>query len=288
MAPEDVDDEPLRALGQEVRAQLDARAGEWEAVVSGERTAEEVAAARAEAGDAPDRIEQAVALFRPLDDDEEEALVDALLEGRGEAASSEEAAAAHVITLADRVAVVPGRASEPRRGVWTWVLAAAAAVLLLWLLRSGQPGSGDPGQTGDAGLVAVAPLPEYRLELTGGLVPMRGEPEPAAATYRTRSELTCTMRPAVAVEGEVEARVLVRGTGEPRWLPSSAGRLEVDAGGSVRFSGRIAALGLAPGRWTVALVVGRPSMLPREPQEALASERGEGWVAVHEQILVEE
>lgn len=297
MPSEDVDDEPLRALGQEVRAQLDARASEWEAVASGERMPEEVAAARAEAGDAPEQLEHALALFRPLDEDEEDALVDALLEGRGgDSASSEEAAAAKVITLADREAIAPGpgpapeRASEPQRRAWMWVLAAAAAaVLLVWLLRPGRPGAGDPGREDDAGLVAVAPLPEYRLELGGGLVAMRGDPghEPEVTTYGPRSEFAWTMRPAALVEGEIEARVLVHGAGSPRWLPPNAGRLEVD-GGSVRFSGRISALGLAPGQWTVALVVGRPSMLPREAQEALASDRGEGWVALHERISIEE
>lgn len=295
MAPED--DEPLRALGQEVRAQLDARASEWEAVASGERTAEEVAAARAEAGDAPDRIEQAMALFRPLDDDEEAALVDGLLEARREAASSEEVLAAKVITLADRKAVAPGDVpapghGSPQRGAFMWVLvaAAAAAVLLAWLLPSDRPAPDDPGRADDAGLVAVAPLPEYRLELRGGLASMRGDtgPEPERTTYGPRSKFTWTMRPMAPVEGEIEARVLVHGAGAPRWLSPTAGRLEVDAGGSVRFSGQIASLGLAPGPWTVVVVVGRPSQLPREPQQALASDAGAGWVAMRDQILVEE
>ena len=39
---------------------------------------------------------------------------------------------------------------------------------------------------------------------------------------------------------------------------------------------------------TVVVVVGRPSLLPREPQQALASDAGAGWVAMRDQIFIEE
>jgi hypothetical protein len=287
-------EEHLRALGGHARERLAARASEWEAVARGERTVEEVAAVRAEAGDSLEEIERAQALFRPLDAAEEEALVAALLAGRGgEAAEPGDAAGAEVIALADRKpaqgVTVPARETE-RGARWWWAgIAAAAAVLVVWLLLPDRTERQDPDHGDDAGLIALAPLPAYRLEIEGGLRPLRGDtgPEPDVPTYRGDSTFAWIMRPQLASEGEVEAWVLAQGEGGARSLPTE-GRLELDEGGSARLSGKISSLGLAPGAWTIVFVVGRPSALPREPKDVLGRDGGKGWVALRQDILIEE
>lgn len=282
-------DDHLRALGGYVRARLAERPSEWEAVVAGDRAPDETAALRAAAGDDPEEIERAEALFRPLDAAEQDALVEALL-GRRSREVAATADGARVIELADHrpadPAVVPSRAPESTRNAvsgW-WGLAAVAAVLVVgWLLWTDRSSSQPPG-TDD--LVAVAPLPAYRLELAGGLQPLRGahEPDPPVPVYRGDSTFEWTMRPQVPVEGQVEARVLAQRDGEARTLPTEGG-LEIDDGGAVRLAGRISSLGLAPGPWTIVFVVGRHTALAREP--ALVDDGGEGWVVGRQRILVE-
>jgi hypothetical protein len=283
-------DEHLRALGRHARDRLAEHPSEWEAVARGERSVEEVAAVRAEAGDSPEAIERAKALFRPFDEAEDEALVAALLGvGGREGAAPGGEGGAEVIALRGRAAkgVVP-EAKDGRGARWLWGVAAAAAVVAVWLLRPGRPGPDGPEPAGDGGLVAVAPLPAYRLETDGGLNAMRGDTgnAPEVPVYRNDTPFAWTIRPQVAVEGEIEVRVYAQDKGPARLLPADD-RLEIDANGAVRLSGRFASLGLAPGEWTIVLVVGRPSALRRAPEELLAND-GEGWVVLRQNIVSEE
>lgn len=267
----DADDRALHALGRRARERVEARARAWEAVAHGERGEDEVAAEQLAAGDAPEAVARARALFRPHDEAEHATLLQALLDQR---------AAAHEPVPAEPAANDSGRA-------WLWVgLAVAAAIVLGWWLVPDRSG---PSIEPHPPVVALGPLPAYDLSTDGGLTAMRSQPaEPTAMhRYRAGSPFEWVVRPRVAATGEVGARLFVFGPGKSEVL-AAAGLVEVSPAGAVRVAGTIDALGLARGEWTIAIAVGRPAALPSDPAAVRDAEAGEEWIVRRVWLVLEQ
>jgi hypothetical protein len=178
-------------------------------------------------------------------------------------------------------------ANDSRRLWLLGVVALAAAIVLAWWLvpgRSGSPVEPEPP------VLAMAAIPAYEaLETDGGLAAMRGRPvDPGGVLqYRSDTKLEWSVRPRVAVEGEIGARVFAFGEGKAMQLATD-GLLEVHASGAVRVAGQLASLGLTRGAWTIAIVVGRPKALPSDPAVVRDSEGDETWVVRRLRIVVED
>jgi hypothetical protein len=270
------DDQTLRALGRRARAQREACARAWEAVTRGERGEDEVAVERLAAGDAPEDVAAARAIFRPPSEAEHAALVEGLLV---------RAVASRVV--AGSAAPVEPAANDAGRRWWAIALSVAAAVALAWWLAPGDPASPPPG---DAPVVAHASIPAYApLETDGGLTALRSEPaEPAAVLrYRADTALEWRVRPQVAAEGPIGARLFAFGPGSAREL-ATADLVEVSGAGAVRVIGRFGALGLSPGSWTIAIVVGRPAALPSDPALVRDAPDTDAWIVRRLSVLVED
>lgn len=212
---------------------------DWQAVARGEAELAEVAAARAAAGDSPEAIALAERLFAPYDELEERRLVDALVreQGRADAPGS---------PAADR--------SRLRSRPSTWIVAsiaaiAAALVLAFAALGSAMRGSGQPREP-------IAALPVYAFEPGETLASSRSNPSEGPARYASTMAFGWTLRPELDVAGPLPL-VLGRARdaeGHARALPL---RPETAPNGVVQVRGRIDGLGLAPGAWTIELVVVR-------------------------------
>jgi hypothetical protein len=194
---------------------------------------------RAEAARASERPD-ADPLVRPLAADEREALLAGVL-GRLQPATPSDVAATppdNVVPLAPR-----------RRARWLaglGSLAAAAAVTFI-LLR------GDGGPALD--------LPDYTLT-RGGDATSRSTDTPVSSQLRLRSDspVDLVLAPDARVAGPVGARVIATRDGHSQLL---AADVDVSPDGVIRLRGR-SAWGLAPGRWRLAVVVGRPDALPAD------------------------
>lgn len=270
------DDKTLRALGHRAREQLEARTRAWEAVTHGERSEDEVAAERLAAGDAPEAVATARALFGPPDEAEHAALVEGLLARQ---------AASH---RADPpvVAVEPA-ANDSGRRWWTVALAVAAVAALAWWLVPGDP---DSSARTDAPLVAHASIPAYEpLETDGGLAAVRGQPTEPAVVHRYRADtaIEWRVRPKVAVDGAIGARLFAFGPGVATEL-AAEDLVEVSPAGAVRVAGRFGALGLSPGAWTIAIVVGRPAALPSEPAIVRHAGDDDAWIVRRVSLMAED
>lgn len=212
---------------------------DWQAVARGEADLAEVAAARATAGDSPEAIALAERLFAPYDELEERRLVDALVHERGRADAPDSPAADHGQRRTLRPAIV----------VAAIAAIAAALVLAFAALGSAMRGSGEPREP-------IAALPAYAFEPGETLASSRSSPSEGPAHYASTSAFGWTLRPELDVAGPLP-RVLGRARdaeGHTRALPL---RPETAANGVVRVRGRIDELGLAPGAWTIELVVVR-------------------------------
>lgn len=137
------------------------------------------------------------------------------------------------------------------------VLAAAAAVALVWAVRSEpQPPLATPR-------VATASLSAYEVETDAGLATRRSHTAPPKGElrYRSNNQFTWVMRPKENVAAPVSARLCAS-------TPSGE-EVELDVGpfvtsdesGAIHLHGRVAALNLSPGRWTVAIAVGFPEVV---------------------------
>src|SRR5690606_5335748 len=109
-------------------------------------------------------------------------------------------------------------------------------------------------------------LPEYVLQTDGGLEQLRGETEDqrdALHRYRGDTPFEWILRPEVNLEHAVGVRAFAfrDGGGAGSSLPLDA-LAEVAPPGAIRIAGKVAALKLAAGRYTVVLAVGRPEDLP--------------------------
>ena len=211
---------------------------DWQAVARGEADLAEVSAARATAGDSPEAIALAERLFAPYDELEERRLVDALVREQGRADASGSPAA-------DR--------SRLRARPSTWIVAsiaalAAALVLVFAALGSAMRGSGQPREP-------IAALPSYAFEPGETLASSRSTSE-GPARYASAMAFGWTLRPELDVAGPLPLVLgrAIDAEGHAHPLPL---RPETAANGVVRVRGRIDELGLAPGAWTIELVVVR-------------------------------
>lgn len=280
------------ALGRRAaQRELDEREPEWEAVARGELELDDVGKRRRDAGDADEVIERASAYFRPFDADETAALVDGLL-------------AQVSAPVAD---VVPLRKPEPEpskpkhdpstSGFW-WIpggmlLAAAAAIVMWWVWP---PNEQVRSLTGDDGSqVAIAdPLPAYVLETDGGLKQLRGDSdgseEPSRHRYQRDTEFEWILRPKVDQLGEVAVRGFAFVDGGSAGLPLAAVAelAQIAKSGAVRIKGKIEQLDLEPGRYTIALAVGRPADLPTQAAEVHQPAADAAWQVRRIDIDIEE
>jgi hypothetical protein len=294
------------ALGRRAgQRELDEREPEWEAVARGELELDEALAKRRAAGDDEQAIERASVYFRPFDGDETAALVDGLLAQVSPPAATE----AEVIPLR-KPEPAPAKAEpvEPPKpkhdpgssGFW-WIpggmlLAAAAAIVMWWVWP---PNADVRSLTSEGGeQVAIAdPLPTYVLETDGGLKQMRGETggseEPGRHRYQRETEFEWILRPKVDEPGDVGVRgfAFVDGGTAGLPLPALDELAQVAKSGAVRIKGTIEQLDLEPGRYTIALAVGRPADLPTQAtdvHESAADVTGLSWQVRRIEIEIEE
>jgi hypothetical protein len=285
------------ALGRRAQQrELDEREPAWEAVARGELEVDEAVAQRRAAGDDDEQLERAAAYFRPLDVDETAALVDGLL-------ADVNKPEAEVVPLR-RPEPEPEPAKpkhDPGTSAFWWIpggmlLAAAAAILMWWLWPPNEEIRSITNENGMQ-VASAEPLPNYVLETDGGLKQLRGDTdgpeEPGRHRYRRETEFEWILRPKVDESGEVGVRGFAFVDGGSAGLPLQAldELAQIAKSGAVRITGRIEQLDLEPGRYTIALAVGRPAELPTqaaEVHEPAADVTGLSWQVRRIEIEIEE
>ena len=297
-------------------AELDARAPEWEAVAHGGLGVEDAITQRREAGD--EDVERAADYFRPMDTDETTSLVDGLLAGlAGEDATGDESGnpvrESGAFTKPDNLILLPtteGEASKPgpakpgeiaahdpgsSRSWWIpgGMLAAAAAAIAVWWIWP--PSEEIRGIGRDETTVAQRdPLPSYVLETDGGLKQLRGDTDgsindDAPHRYRRQTKFEWILRPKSPVSGEIAVRAFAFVSGGQAALPLATDALvEIADSGAIRIAGQIAQLGLEPGRYTIALVIGRPDALPEQAPDSSGPRPNESWELRRVEITIED
>jgi anti-sigma-K factor RskA len=137
------------------------------------------------------------------------------------------------------------------------VLAAAAAVAVVVVGQRESTIEATPQ-------VAVVSLSDYTLALDPGYATERSDTEPVEGKlrYRSNNQFGWTMRPDEDVSAPVSVRVCAshQASGEEVEIDVRSFH-EKSETGSVRLEGPVAALGLSPGHWTVAVAVGYPDAL---------------------------
>lgn len=134
---------------------------------------------------------------------------------------------------------------------------------------------------------AALPLPPYALTTEGGLPPASDLTPPGEVAsgpmrhrYRLDTAFDWQLEPRGVVEGPLELRAFVfpeaPTLGDARAL--ELGELAHVEGSVARVQGSIAALALAPGTYTLALVLGRPGSLPTLASEVHAAEGDDAWI----------
>lgn len=229
-------------IAPELRADELQREVAWADVTFGRRGADEVAAERLAAGDSPEEVELARSLYTPRELDEE---------------------------LLTRPETTPDGAGEHEaaaneRGYWFLLLGIAAAVALLVFGFTGRERSPTLAVDDHADTRRAAALPGYALETDRGLETERGDRDLPVdmLRYRPSIRFDWTMRPELDVAGDVGLRLCAAPVGgEARPLELDDALVAKGRGGSFRIHGPVSALGLAPGRWTVTLIIARPEAL---------------------------
>jgi hypothetical protein len=210
------DEELMKALGEVARerAEDELSSRRLEALAAGELSGAERRALEKELAGTED-AGRVLDLFAPLDQGFRDRTLDRLPQGAGRAIS------------------LP-RKLLTRRSLWLG-LATAAALLLVWLPPESQP------------------LPEYAVELQGGIKAVRGAAA-QTARYGTGSRMEVILRPAVAYAGEVDVLFFLTRPGELLILDAP---VEREQRGSVRM---VAVLGedvrIPTGDWTLWVVYG--------------------------------
>jgi hypothetical protein len=176
-------------------------------------------------------------LVRPLAADEREALLAGVL-GRLQTPAS-------AATPSNVVALAPRRRARWLAGLGSLAAAAAVAVVLL-------RGGGEP----------ALDLPAYALVRGGDATSRSHDAPPSAAPLRLRADspVDLVLAPATPVAGPVDVRLVASHEGVSRWISGDA---TVSSDGVVRLRGQ-AAWGLTPGRWQLAVIIGRPDRLPAD------------------------
>jgi hypothetical protein len=294
---DDERDELCLDLGRlEREAELIEPPAEWEAVARGDMSVEQ--ALGSGSLDADPAL--AAAYFRPFDAGERDSLVDGLLAAVAAPAAVPAPAVApapepdNVIPLA---AAKP-KPHDPASSKFWWIpggmLAAAAAAILAWWVW---PPNAAVQRIDGPRVAALDPLPSYVLETDGGLKELRGDTGSEDAVrhrYAHDTPFEWVLRPKTDVSEPVGVRAFAFVEGGRAGLPVDLQRLAtVAASGAVRITGKIADLNLEPGRYTIALVVGRPDALPTDASAVLepadgASDATAAWSARRIEILIED
>jgi hypothetical protein len=215
----------------------------------------------------------------------------------------------------------PAKPHDPGTSGFWWIpgglLASAAAAIVLWWVwppndevrefasevdRAAVGGTGDEHQPTQA---QRAPLPNYVLETDGGLERARGdtgetssgvEPDDAAPDrhhYRRDTPFEWVLRP---IENTSVEPVGVRGfafvDGSSAGLPLTLDPLaQAIESGAIRIKGEISQLGLEPGRYTIALAIGRPAALPAQAADVFAPSGAatpRAWVVRRVDVVIED
>ena len=172
------DQDNLDALAAHARRELEARDLRWEALALGDI---DEASLRDELGEDEAR-ERSIELFRPLADDERDAITQALLARARDPREGE----AKVVPLVRQ-------APRWRRLLTAAAPLAAAAALALWLIP------GDPERPGREAPTVHDALPTYHLEVRGGVEEQRSSAPTAARQsnrYSPDTAFELVLRPA--------------------------------------------------------------------------------------------
>lgn len=239
----------------------------WRRVAHGELSADAAAqavlAGRTEVSDRErEELERAKLVFAPVAEARRDALLEQLLAKRR--------ADDEVVSLADRAARTDARRGRGWGAASIGVVAALAAMLVLWVL----PGAPETF----AG--------KYELELSGMTAGTRGtDPPPLRPGELPTFATTGTIRVGLRPEDEVAGPIEVVGFARSEWgevLPLALDEV-VHASGMLDVEVPVSALGQA-GTWELVFAVGRPDDVPRS-WEALNTGGG-GFVVVRGEVRV--
>lgn len=254
----------MRDLVEAVRRRAEGRPDwlddRWERLAAGTLPPDE----RAELEELAERSEEARRLWelcQPLPSEVRGRIVD-LIQGEAPEGSQPE---------------TEGKAMEPGRrfpgGVWWWAPAAVTAVAVAAVIALWSGG-------------AAAPLPNYSVELAGGVRVQRSpDLPPPMPVFEAGTRLELTLRPRTRVEGQLEVRGFLAPADRPDrfhlepWLA----REMAPGKGAVAIDGIVGEdVQLRPGEWELWLVVARPGAMPEidelEADLPRGITRGQGWI----------
>ncbi|PRQ02788.1 hypothetical protein ENSA5_21410 [Enhygromyxa salina] len=193
-------------------------------------------------------------------------------------------------------------AREPGLG-FTWIpggmlVAAAAAILLWWVWPPNEEVRGLGDDQGPA-VDGRGPLPSYVLETDGGLTtpradtgsdgPDSGPSEGPRHRYRRDSAFEWVLRPKVEAHGAVAVRGFAFVEGSRAGLALGLAKLvEITDTGVIQIHGKVGALELEPGRYSIALAVGRPGELPEQAADLLGADDDHAWAVRHVDVVIED
>jgi hypothetical protein len=190
----------------------------------------------------------------------------------------------------------PVKPHDPGSSAFWWIpggmLAAAAAAIVLWWVV---PPSEDVRGLDNPVAAARQRLPGYVLETDGGLEELRGasegeaSPDDARHRYHRDTQFEWILRPKADFEPTVSVRAFAFVDGGSAGLPLQLDDLaKVASTGEIRISGKIAELKLEPGRYTIALAIGRAEDLPTEAETVLEDEDAEKFVVRRVDVVIDE
>ncbi len=238
---------------------------EWLEVLDGRAHAEDVAEQMLRRGDDPEQVARDQALFRPVPARLRMMIVDDLCTRFAESESESESGSDDVVSPSKPDEATDPSPSETVRRPW-WrraelaavaVAAAAALVLTLWAVG----GSRTPSEAGE-GFTELGAT--YVVQLEGSQRRMRSPAAERIERFEADGVLRIVASPEQTVDGAVEAALFAYREGSARRLDVAVTHGE---GGALQLEGAVAeVLGLSPGRWSLAVAVGRPGSLDHEPE----------------------
>ncbi len=241
---------------------------DWDEVLDGRRDAQDVIRQRKAEGDDEALLEALARASAPLRESERQAWTRRVRAGLREASEDEDAEEHPRPAAVDDPSPDNGTSPEPepidlerhrakrRRLGGVLAVTAAAAMTLLWMRPSTDPGPGSPGD----------PLPSFSLEVRSASVhSMRGDDAPEAEgpeVVEPNTVIHWMVQPEEPVEASLELAAVVRGEqgveclARPR-VKRASGNGVLEVRGAVQDT-----LGLAAGRWTLDLLVAHVGTLP--------------------------
>jgi hypothetical protein len=163
-------------------------------------------------------------------------------------------------------------------GFW-WIpggmLAAAAVAILVWWVWP--PNNAVRGLDRGSEPAVTKPLPDYVLETDGGLA--HADADELSHRYLRETKFEWVLRPRVDASGEVAVRGFAFVDGGRAGLPlgSLAELVSIADSGTIRITGSVEQLDLEPGRYTIALAVGRVADLPSQAADVLEPAADAAW-----------